>query len=61
MELGFAMRQINGDSEFAACAAKQLKLFASPPQWGHQEMTAETNAQSGCLGACVRPFPGHLQ
>ena len=61
MELEFAMLQINGDSEFAACAARQLKLLASPPQWGHQEMTPKTNAQSVCLGlVCIRP-PGHSQ
>ena len=61
MELEFAMRQLNGDSEFAACAAKQLKLLASSPQWGQQEMTPKTNTQSSCLGlVCIHP-PGHSQ
>ena len=54
MELKFVMLQINGDSEFAACAARQLKLLASPPQWGHQEMSPITGT-GGLPWARVHP------
>ena len=39
----------------------KLRFLASTPQWGHQEMTSEIDAQSGCIGARVRPSLGHSQ
>ena len=60
MESGFAMRQTNADFVSAACANNQRSL-ASPPQWGHQEMSLGMRAQLGCLVLVHLTCIGHSE